>query len=264
MDFTCKNCSVGLQPDYDYCPKCSQKAKLHRLSLHELLHEAIHYFTHADKGIFQLVRDLLLKRGAVAREYAEGKRKKYFSPLNFFLLVCALYVFAMSLGDHSVENVDMLKKYPELAQIQDTAYREKAIEMYQRRDTAVQFLNKYANIVSMVSLPITALFFWLFYRKGRFNYTEHMVAGMYMYGFTTLLFVFQLLLNFVLKMSINYLFGIFFIFQIGYFSNFYYTFFDERTKRKAFKAFAATLISTLLLFIFCGIGMWLYMVKVIG
>src|SRR5688572_29377526 len=105
MEAICKNCDTAYLETYHYCLNCSQKAKLHRLSLHELLHEAIHYFTHADKGIFQLIRDLFLKRGAVAREYAEGKRKKYFSPLNFFLLVCALYVFAMSLGNHSVENV---------------------------------------------------------------------------------------------------------------------------------------------------------------
>ncbi len=53
--------------------------------------------THADKGLFQLLRDLVIKNGQVAREYVDGKRKKYFSPLNFFLLVAAVFVFFFSL-----------------------------------------------------------------------------------------------------------------------------------------------------------------------
>ena len=101
MEANCKNCDIELQPHYDFCPKCSQKTKLHRLSMHEVVHEGIHYFTHADKGLFQLIRDLTIKTGTVAREYAEGKRKKYFSPLNFFLLAATLYVFVINLDQHT-------------------------------------------------------------------------------------------------------------------------------------------------------------------
>jgi hypothetical protein len=60
------------------------KTDLHRISMHEVVHDGVHYFTHADKGLPQLVRDLVLKGGVVAREFVNGKRKKYFSPLNFF------------------------------------------------------------------------------------------------------------------------------------------------------------------------------------
>lgn len=265
MEATCKNCDVNLQPDYDFCPKCSQKAHLHRLSLHEIFHEAVHYFTHADKGIFQLVRDLAKKSGVVAREYVEGKRKKYFPPLNFFLLVSAVYVFVMSFGNPSTEKVDMLRKYPELAAIQDKQTQDKIVEMYVRRDQGVAFINKYSNIVSMASLPFTALLFWMLYRKGRYNYTEHMVACMYMYGFSTLIFVVLFsLLHYLLGISVNYVFVGFFVFQLLYFSHFYYTFFGVKTRRKALKAFGATVFSLLFLFVVSGIMMWLFMTKVIG
>lgn len=90
MEMTCKNCDRDLAPEFDYCPKCSQKVALHRLTFHDVFHEAIHYFTHADKGIFQLLRDLFKKNGVVVRQYVEGIRKKYFSPFNFFLIVAAI------------------------------------------------------------------------------------------------------------------------------------------------------------------------------
>lgn len=265
MEITCKNCAVELQPHYDFCPKCSQKAKLHRLSLHEVAHEGIHYFTHADKGVFQLIRDLAKKGGVVAREYVEGKRKKYFPPLNFFLLVTAVYVFVMSFSDHSTGKVDMLKKYPELAAIQDKQQQEKIVALYQKRDEGIALINKHSNLLSMISLPITAFIFWLLYRKGRYNYTEHLVACMYMYGFSTLGFVVLItLLNFLFKININYIFVGYFVLQLVYFSMFYYSFLGEYTRRKALKAFGATLISLVSLFVVSGVVMWLFMTNVIG
>jgi hypothetical protein len=57
----------------------------------------IHYFTHADKGIFQLLKALVTQTGTVAREFVSGKRKKYFPPFNFFLIVAALFVFMGSI-----------------------------------------------------------------------------------------------------------------------------------------------------------------------
>lgn len=84
MEAACKNCAGELTESYAFCPGCGQKAHLHRLSWHEIGHGLVHYFTHADKGIFSLLKDLATKNGVVAREYIEGQRRKYFPPPNFF------------------------------------------------------------------------------------------------------------------------------------------------------------------------------------
>ncbi len=84
MSKECSNCAFILADNFIFCPQCAQKANLHRLSIHEVLHDGVHYFNLADKGLFRLLKDLLIKTGNVAKEYVAGKRKKYFPPLNFF------------------------------------------------------------------------------------------------------------------------------------------------------------------------------------
>ena len=74
----CLNCNHPLTEGQHFCANCGQKAALKRLNLHDIWHDVVHYFTHADKGIFQLLKQLVTKTGIVAKEYVEGKRKKYF------------------------------------------------------------------------------------------------------------------------------------------------------------------------------------------
>src|SRR5690606_19984201 len=92
----CLNCNKNLHADAAYCAWCGQKANTHRLSFHELSHDAVHYVTHADKSIFKLLKELAKRPGIVAQEYIAGKRQKHFRPLNFFLIVAGIVVFMTS------------------------------------------------------------------------------------------------------------------------------------------------------------------------
>lgn len=74
----CKNCGTAFEGKF--CPNCSQKAATHRLTLGHFIHETTHALTHTDKGILLLIKELFVRPGIVAREYVEGKRKKYFNP----------------------------------------------------------------------------------------------------------------------------------------------------------------------------------------
>ena len=148
--------------------------------------------------------------------------------------------------------------------IKDPVKREKAINLYERRDKGIALLNKYSNTVSMVSLPLTMFFFWLCYYKGRYNYTEHLVAGMFMYGYTTFLFEILVLINYMVKIPMNYLFGFYFVLQLLYFVHFYYKFMGHSSVRKVFKALFASLLSVCVIFMVSGFLMYLYMIEVLG
>jgi len=114
----------------------------------------------------------------------------------------------------------------------------------------------------MVTLPFTAFLFWLFYRRRKYNYTEHLVAGMYMHGLSTMFFAFIIMLNYIFRLHENYVYALHFAFQIIYFSNFYYGFLNDLRKVKALKAFVASFISVISLFIISGTLVFLYMIKV--
>lgn len=255
MEATCKNCETTLQPGFAYCPKCSQKTDLHRISMHEVFHEGVHYFTHADKGLPQLVRDLVLKGGVVAREFVNGKRKKYFSPLNFFLLIAALNLFAINI-DATSERPDMAREQAaELDKITDPQQRAAFVKFFERQVAAVDFIKQHSNKTILVTLPLMAFIFWLFYRKGPYNFTEHLIAGMFMYGFCTLIFAVLCILNLLFLVDVNYIYGITLLLQLLYFAQFYYRFMGNT---KHLRAYVASFSAILFVFVVTGIAVAVY------
>jgi hypothetical protein len=228
---------------YNYCPNCSQKSKLHRLTFHDIVHEGIHYFTHADKGLFQLIRDLVKKGGVVAREYLDGKRKKYFPPLSFFLVIAAIFVFMANIGENKPV-ADVAVKYPHLSKIEDPIEKQLKIQAYTRAEKAKTFTVKYSNMMAMCALPLTALVFWLLYFRHKYNYVEHLVAGMYMLGICMLVFAVVIMpLSYLFNLSMNYAYGLFGLLQLIYFAVFYYAFLAKKTKLQFIGAFGASFLS---------------------
>ena len=180
----CLNCGSNLN-GYKFCPVCGQKAATHRLSFHELWHEIVHYFTHADKSIFNLVGALAVRPGVVAREYIAGKRVKYFKPINFFLVVGTLLV--LSLTWFHLPNEEAVRNMGQgAANIRDVEEKKRFLEMAARMQQFYHYAEKYSNVLNMLITPLYALIFWLFYKKARYSYIEHLVANIYFISFIML------------------------------------------------------------------------------
>jgi ribosomal protein L32 len=71
----CANCDRLLTPDQNFCEKCGQQTAIHRISFGHVIHDGVHHITHADKGIFYLLKQLAVRPGHVAKEYIDGKGK---------------------------------------------------------------------------------------------------------------------------------------------------------------------------------------------
>jgi len=268
MTGRCTNCENILEESYQYCPQCGQKTNLHRLNLHYVLHGTFHYFTHADKGFLQLLRELTLRNGTVAREYVAGKRAKYFPPLNFYLLVATIFVLVISIVTPA-KPADVLKENPQIANIKDIVQREKVLKIYERKDKAIRLLNKYSNILAMIAVPLICFIYWLFYARERYNYTEHLTACMYMVGFANFVYV-MIFVPFSLLIQIGYgnpsllIVTAFMVFQVIYNSFFYYRFINKQSKSSALKAFTVSFLvilfwfslSTLLVRLYITSGFW--------
>jgi hypothetical protein len=169
----CKSCGNEIAPGYAFCPHCGETAHPHRLNLKHIIHEFIHAFIHADKGIFLLVKELAYRPGKAALAYTEGSRKKYFNPVSFLLIAGGLTFFLR------------LK----LALITPKAMSGKKIAFY-----IAEFLHQYTTPIIILTVPILSLYSWLFFKSSGKNYAENIVMNMYMMGeyhlFTIIIFVF--------------------------------------------------------------------------
>lgn len=91
----CTDCSQPVSGNF--CANCGQPTHVHRSLLHlgeELLHGVMHF----DGRIWRTVPLLVLNPGRLTREWVEGKRSRYVSPLGLFLFTIFLMFFILSFG----------------------------------------------------------------------------------------------------------------------------------------------------------------------
>ncbi|WP_428150632.1 DUF3667 domain-containing protein [Brevundimonas sp.] len=91
----CSDC--GEPTTGNFCANCGQPTHVHRTLLHlgeELLHGVMHF----DARIWRTLPLLIANPGRLTREWIEGKRTRYVSPLAIFLFTVFLMFFALSFG----------------------------------------------------------------------------------------------------------------------------------------------------------------------
>lgn len=166
----CKNCHnqyIG-----SYCNVCGQKTT-HRLDIKHILHEAVHVFTHTDKGIFSLIPKILFQSGKVALDYVSGKTKRHFNIFQYLLIVVGIVTLIISktrFMEATLETMNTLSGAPISAKMSAT---QKEI---------IGFFQKYINLVLFAFIPVFALFSWLFFKSKRYNYAENVVLQVAIQG----------------------------------------------------------------------------------
>lgn len=168
----CKNCGSILTGKF--CSNCSQKADIHRFTLKHALHDFFHSFTHIDRGILFLIKELFTRPGYVSKEYIEGKRKKYFNPFQYLFLAVAAATF-------------LSVNYQLMGPKADVNAIGTGINTFGLQYNA--FIYKYFNVIQLVSVPVIALFSWLFYRKSGYNYAENLVFNTFLGAQRTLMYI---------------------------------------------------------------------------
>jgi hypothetical protein len=252
MSLSCRNCEQVLNASFTYCPACGQRTVSRRLHLSQILLDFWTQVTDIDKGLFTLIRDLAVRPGLVAKEFIAGKRKKHFNPLSFYLIVGTVLIASMNitqwlhaeLSAPSVNSENSLPSSTDTMPGQDTTpsqppssnkvvgtaedtYRSRSSAVLSaRRQATTRFWAQNSDLVSIAAAPLLCIFFWIFYRSAGFNYTELLIACLYMIGFTNLVYALvvtplsSMLSSLAPGRSIYILTGVFKLFEISY-----YTFF---------------------------------------
>lgn len=87
----CLNC--GAELNGPYCGQCGQKAEVHR-SLKGFFHDLLHGVLHFEGKIWRTLPLLAWRPGELTRDYIDGQRARFISPIALFLF-CVFLMFAV-------------------------------------------------------------------------------------------------------------------------------------------------------------------------
>jgi len=217
---TCKNC--GNEFEGKFCNYCGQKNFEKRFTIKDILHDFFHSFTHVDSGIIFLFKELFFRPGIVAKEYIEGKRKKYFSPLQYLVITVAVSTFLAVNFNLFGSRVDPST----IAGLND-------LQMFFLKFQ--QFIYKYYNLILFVSVPIGAFYSYLFFKKSGYNYAENLVFNSFIAGQRNIIYI---LLTPFLYFFMNKWFiiiGLYFLLWLVYFGFAFVQFFGGKKSHTILK-----------------------------
>ena len=171
----CKNC--GNLFEGKFCNLCGQKAGVRRFTIRLAAREFLHTFTHVDSGILFLIKEMFLRPGITASEYIEGKRKKYFSPVQYLILSIAVSTFlTLKLGVIGLNEVS-----PEIFEtLNDT---QKFFLQFNN------FIYRFFNLTLFAGIPVMAMYSKLLYRKSGYNYSENVIFNTFLAAQRTLIYI---------------------------------------------------------------------------
>lgn len=190
----CRNCNQHLLLQQKFCHECGQRADTHRINFHFLIHEIQHGIFHIHGGILFTIKELFTRPGHALREYLSGKRKPHFPPLMFVLIMGSVCAVMQLLLNHqpsadSKHHVETDLSKTEIAKYVDfkgfTAYFEHVFD----------WLGDHFAFTVLLMLPITALSFFLGFRRYQYNYPEWLVIMLFLAGQCLTVYVFFILLN---------------------------------------------------------------------
>jgi len=83
--------------EHKYCPNCGQQNTETRKTFYQLF---VHFFedlTHYEHSFWKTIRNLLLKPGALTKEYMSGKRMSYLAPVRLYIFISLVTFFYIAL-----------------------------------------------------------------------------------------------------------------------------------------------------------------------
>ncbi len=183
---TCKNC--GYQADSKFCPNCGQKVSVRRIAFKSLIKDLPHAVWHIDKGFLFNVIQLFKRPGYAIKDYLDGKRKNFYHPLSYMLIVLATMLVAMSfLKVHYYDAV------------QDAWMSAEKTAFWKEYDATQQTWIHYYKFYIPFYLPWMSLIFFLWLRvlKQQYNYWECVVISFFVSAQMTVPQIFVLVLAYL-------------------------------------------------------------------
>jgi len=171
----CKNCDTPLQGQY--CYECGQRVITQRLSMRIIFRNLVEIFTNVDRGFFYTIKELLRHPERVITDFVNGATVSYINPFRFLLLTVGLSTLInISLGLYDLQAADINEN------INTTMGLEHDSEMLERQQRLQTEMKKYVNLIPLLVVPFISLTSFLFFKRLKYNYAEHLVMNSFFFG----------------------------------------------------------------------------------
>lgn len=191
---TCRSCGAALVGDY--CHRCGEKRTEARdLTLRYFLRDAAQELTSLEHSkLLRTLRALLFRPGLLSAEWVAGRRTLYVKPLNLYLAIFALSLFAFSVYEPlSVYNLQGVVEQDSTGRIGRMMEGLAAGRGVRMEEFAAKVNEKWHDYMSLSSLFLAAAYslllqvvFLLFARR---HFVEHLVFSLHFVSFSSLVVV---------------------------------------------------------------------------
>jgi uncharacterized membrane protein len=166
MSEICKNCTEEIV--LNFCPNCGQK-KSKRIDKTYIKDELQYTLLHMNKGFFYSIKKILRAPGKTAREFLEGNRVNHYKPILLVFVISGISAFLANTIIHPAEI---------MAQYQNDLNPQPGFDA----NAFNAFIFKYQSLLMLASLPFTAFFTWLAFKKWGYNYYENVIINAFYFA----------------------------------------------------------------------------------
>ena len=166
----CKNC--GSTFEGNYCSNCSQhRLANNRLNLKDVIEEFLDTLFNFDRGLIYTFGNLLIRPALVALNFIEGRRKRFTSPVKYFVISTIIQALAIYLISNQATDIPGI----EFPFVSDETNR---IVEYWGQNLTFNF----PILLGIFTTIVWTFLVYVLFAPSHYNFTEIMVSSLYFYG----------------------------------------------------------------------------------
>lgn len=173
----CKNC--GHPVDGNFCTHCGQKSSVTRVSLSSFLDEISTSVFQINRGFFFTLIQLSLRPGKVLKEYLDGRRKRYFKPIAYLLILSTLYLLSAQATNQNTLIGDLFTGW---------FNRESELNSNAELPEFASWLLAHYPYLALIMIPVFSLASFVAFYKFDKNYLEHLLINSYITGHQAIIY----------------------------------------------------------------------------
>ncbi|QXP53931.1 DUF3667 domain-containing protein [Cellulophaga sp. HaHa_2_1] len=175
----CKNCTLILEENHNFCADCGAKVIRNRLTIKNLFGDFAQRYLNIDNTFIRTFGKLFIAPEVVIVGYINGARKRYMNPISYFTIAVFLGgIFFFLVQKFFPTAMDF--QFTQMATDNSDESQKLGMEFGKKfQDISIE----YQSIFYMAMLPFLSLISRVvFYNKKQFNLSEHFVINIYAYS----------------------------------------------------------------------------------